>query len=85
MQLSFVCKSCVYQRMEAFLPFRQIRCLEKMEQLDIELICPGHGMVAAKELLGKQKRYFADMRREVKNGIDVGKSLAEITDTLGIR
>lgn len=61
-----------------------IRCLEKMEQLDIDLVCPGHGIVTGKELLGKQKRYFADLRREVKKGIDANKPLAEITDGLGL-
>ncbi len=55
-----------------------IRCLEKMQMLDVKIICPGHGFVTGKDLLAKQKRYFVDLRREVKNGIDAGKSLKEI-------
>lgn len=61
-----------------------IRCLEKMEQLDIDIVCPGHGIVTSKELLGKQKRYFAEMREEVQKGLDAKKSLQEITDGLGL-
>jgi len=59
-----------------------IQCLEKMEKLDIDLICPGHGKVATKDLLALQKRYFADMRTEIKKGIDAKKTLPEITDGL---
>ncbi len=53
--------------------------LAKMEKLDVDLVCPGHGKVAGKELLGKQKRYFEDMRAHVKKGIDEKKSLEDIT------
>jgi glyoxylase-like metal-dependent hydrolase (beta-lactamase superfamily II) len=56
-----------------------IACLERMEKLDIALVCPGHGAVTGKELLGKQKRYFADLRAEVKKGVDAKKPLDEIT------
>lgn len=56
-----------------------IRCLEKMAKLDIKLICPGHGIVTGKDLLARQCRYFEDLRREVKKGIDAGQSLKEIT------
>jgi len=55
-----------------------IKCLEKMEQLDIKFICPGHGAVAGKDLLGRQKRYFAELRQHVKKGIDAEKKLDDI-------
>jgi len=61
-----------------------IKCLEKMQKLDINLICPGHGAVTGKELLEKQKRYFVDMRTEIKKGIDDKKSLDEITAALDL-
>ena len=51
----------------------------QMAKLDIDLICPGHGTVTGKDLLGKQKRYFAELRRAVKKGIDAKKSLEDIT------
>lgn len=59
-----------------------IMCLEKMEKLDVNMICPGHGEVTTKQLLAKQKRYFVEMRDHVKKGIDAKKDLKEITDSL---
>ena len=59
-----------------------IKVVERMEKLDVKLICPGHGEVAGKDLLAKQRRYFEDMRREVQKGIDAKKSLEDITSDL---
>src|SRR5262249_47731935 len=56
-----------------------VRCLEKLERLDVRLVCPGHGSVAGPDLLGRQKRYFQELRDQVKKGIDAGKKLAEVT------
>ncbi len=56
-----------------------IKCLEEMEKLDVDLICPGHGQLARKELLAIQKRYFTEMRSQIKKGIDDKKSLEDIT------
>jgi phosphoglycerate dehydrogenase-like enzyme/glyoxylase-like metal-dependent hydrolase (beta-lactamase superfamily II) len=50
-----------------------IRALERMQQLDVKMVCPGHGPVAGKDLFEKQKRYFVDLRDFVKKGIDAGK------------
>jgi phosphoglycerate dehydrogenase-like enzyme/glyoxylase-like metal-dependent hydrolase (beta-lactamase superfamily II) len=55
-----------------------IRALEKMQQLDVQMVCPGHGLPAGKDLLETQKRYFVELRREVKKSIDGGKSVGEI-------
>jgi phosphoglycerate dehydrogenase-like enzyme/glyoxylase-like metal-dependent hydrolase (beta-lactamase superfamily II) len=59
-----------------------IRALEKMQQLDVRLICPGHGALAGKELLEKQKRYFQDLRKEVQKGIDAKTNLDDIIKNL---
>ena len=56
-----------------------VRCLEKMERLDVQMVCPGHGPVTGKEVLGRQKRYFQDLRAQVKKGIDAGQTLVQIT------
>ncbi len=56
-----------------------IQCLEGMEKLEIDLICPGHGKVTGKELIAKEKRYFTELRAEVKKGIAAKKSVEEIT------
>jgi glyoxylase-like metal-dependent hydrolase (beta-lactamase superfamily II) len=55
-----------------------IKCLGEMEKLDVNLICPGHGKVAGKELLGKEKRYFSELRAAVQKGIDEKKSVEQI-------
>jgi cyclase len=56
-----------------------IQCLEKMDKLDVKFICPGHGPVATKDLIARQKRYFVELREAVKKGIDGKKDLAAIT------
>jgi phosphoglycerate dehydrogenase-like enzyme/glyoxylase-like metal-dependent hydrolase (beta-lactamase superfamily II) len=55
-----------------------IRALEKMQQLDVQMVCPGHGPLAGKELLEKQKRYFVELRRQVKKGIDARRDFDDI-------
>jgi phosphoglycerate dehydrogenase-like enzyme/glyoxylase-like metal-dependent hydrolase (beta-lactamase superfamily II) len=55
-----------------------IRALERMQQLDIQMICPGHGPAAGKDLLEKQKRYFVELRRQVQQGIDAGQNVDDI-------
>lgn len=59
-----------------------IDCLGKMEKLDIDIVCPGHGKMSRKELLATQKKYFADMREQIKKGVEAKKSLADITTSL---
>ena len=59
-----------------------IKCLDAMAKFDIDLICPGHGMVARKDLLVTQKQYFTDLRLAVQKGIDAKKSLEVITAEL---
>lgn len=59
-----------------------IVALERMQKLDVSIVCPGHGPLARKDLLTKQRRYFVDMRDHVKKGVDAKKSLADITDSL---
>ncbi len=56
-----------------------VKCLGGMEKLDVDVVCPGHGSVTGKDLLGKQKRYFAELRDEVRKGIDAKQSLEDIT------
>ncbi|HJT78608.1 MAG TPA: NAD(P)-dependent oxidoreductase [Gemmataceae bacterium] len=55
-----------------------VRTLERAQQLDVDLVLPGHGFLAGKDLLEKQKRYFVELRHQVRAGIDAGKDLEEI-------
>jgi len=59
-----------------------IKCLDAMHKLDIDIICPGHGKLARKDLLLTEKRYFSELREAVKKGIDAKKTLEEITKEL---
>jgi glyoxylase-like metal-dependent hydrolase (beta-lactamase superfamily II) len=55
-----------------------IRVLEKAQKLDVKMVCPGHGPVAGKDLLETQKRYFVELRQQVKKGLDANETLADI-------
>ena len=59
-----------------------VKCLEGMGKLEIDLICPGHGKPARKDLLALEKRYFTELRDAVKKGIADKKSVEEITKGL---
>ena len=39
-----------------------------MAKLDVDIICPGHGTLARKDLLATEKRYFAELREHVQEG-----------------
>jgi phosphoglycerate dehydrogenase-like enzyme/glyoxylase-like metal-dependent hydrolase (beta-lactamase superfamily II) len=55
-----------------------IRVLERAQQLDVKWVLPGHGPIAGKDLLETQKRYFVELRRQVQEGIQADKSVADI-------
>lgn len=59
-----------------------IRVMERAQQLDVKLICPGHGPLAGKELLEKQKRYFVELRQQVQKGIDANQNLDDIIKSI---
>src|SRR5262249_17686653 len=61
-----------------------IRALEKMQQLDVKMVCPGHGPVARQDLLERQKRYFVELRGKVSAGIAVKQNPEEIRKNLGM-
>jgi phosphoglycerate dehydrogenase-like enzyme/glyoxylase-like metal-dependent hydrolase (beta-lactamase superfamily II) len=61
-----------------------IRVLEKCQQLDIQLVLPGHGPPAGKDVLEKQKRYFVELRQQVRKGIQAGQDLADITKNINM-
>ena len=62
-----------------------VRALEKMQQLDVKMVCPGHGAVAGKDLLERQKRYFVEpTRQEVQQGIRAKKDVEDIVKTIDL-
>jgi phosphoglycerate dehydrogenase-like enzyme len=48
------------------------------------MVCPGHGPVAGKDLLQTQKRYFVELRSEVKKGIEAKKNVEDIIKDINL-
>ncbi len=61
-----------------------VRVLDKALQLDVKFVCPGHGPLGGKDVLAKQRRFFVELRTQVKQGIDKGLDVAEITKTISM-
>jgi phosphoglycerate dehydrogenase-like enzyme/glyoxylase-like metal-dependent hydrolase (beta-lactamase superfamily II) len=59
-----------------------IRVLDRMQQLDVKLVCPGHGPLAGPEVLKKQQRYFRELREQISNGIAKGLEFDDIAMSL---
>jgi phosphoglycerate dehydrogenase-like enzyme/glyoxylase-like metal-dependent hydrolase (beta-lactamase superfamily II) len=59
-----------------------IRALERMQQLDVQTVCPGHGPLAGKDLLERQKRYFVELRQAVKKGVDAAQTADEVVKSI---
>jgi phosphoglycerate dehydrogenase-like enzyme/glyoxylase-like metal-dependent hydrolase (beta-lactamase superfamily II) len=59
-----------------------IRVLDRALQLDVKTVCPGHGPLAGKDVLEKQRRFFTELRQQVKQGIDKGQDVKEIAKTI---
>jgi hypothetical protein len=55
-----------------------------MQELDVKQVAPGHGELAGKELLGKQQRYFVELRGSIQKSIDTGKTLDQIKAELDL-
>src|SRR5262249_14889526 len=61
-----------------------IRVLERVQQLDVQMVLPGHGPVAGKDLLERQKRYFVELRQHVQKGLDAGMNVEDIIKNLDL-
>jgi phosphoglycerate dehydrogenase-like enzyme/glyoxylase-like metal-dependent hydrolase (beta-lactamase superfamily II) len=59
-----------------------IRVLERAQQLDIKYVLPGHGPIAGKDLLEKQKHYFVELRQQVAKGIEAGQAFGDILKSI---
>jgi phosphoglycerate dehydrogenase-like enzyme/glyoxylase-like metal-dependent hydrolase (beta-lactamase superfamily II) len=61
-----------------------IRVLERAQQLDVKMVLPGHGPVANRDLLEKQKRYFVELRQQVRKGIQANQTVEDIISGLDL-
>src|SRR5262249_39973145 len=59
-----------------------IRVLDKAQQLDVRIVCPGHGPLGGKDVLAKQQRYFRELREQVAKGIAAGKEFDDILKSI---
>ena len=59
-----------------------IRVLDRAQQLDVKVVCPGHGPLAGKEVLAKQQRFFIELREQVKKGIAAKKDFEDILKSI---
>lgn len=61
-----------------------IAVLGAMEDLGVKTLCPGHGEMGGAEVIATQKRWFSELRTQLKAAIDRGESLDTIKETLDI-
>ncbi len=61
-----------------------VRVMERAQGLDVKLVLPGHGAPAGKDLLEKQKRYFVELRRQVRQAIDAGKPFDDVVAAVNL-
>jgi cyclase len=61
-----------------------VRVLSEMQKLAVKQVCPGHGEMGDSSVIDKQKRWFTELREAVQAGIDKGKSLSEIKESIDI-
>ena len=54
-----------------------IHALREMEDLDAEVIVPGHGAVGGKPLVTQMKHYLMELKRFVNDALDDRKNLSE--------
>ncbi len=59
-----------------------IKCLIDMENLDAEIIIPGHGPVSGKPIVTRMKHYLMHLKESVIRQIEDGKSLKETQDAI---
>jgi phosphoglycerate dehydrogenase-like enzyme/glyoxylase-like metal-dependent hydrolase (beta-lactamase superfamily II) len=59
-----------------------IGVLDKALQLDVKIVCPGHGPLAGRDVLQKQRRYFVELRQQVKQGVDKGLPVEEVIKSI---
>ena len=68
-------------RVQAFLrealPFEWLKSLEKMEQLEMDVIVPGHGEICDRTYIREMRAFIQDWIEAVKSAIDRGMSLQE--------
>lgn len=59
-----------------------VRVVEALERLDVEVVGPGHGPLAGREVLGRQREFIAALRGQVASAIAAGKAGADLVEAV---
>ncbi len=72
-----LCVNGVFNYLGESNPDNWIRVLSEMQEYEIKTVCPGHGPLAGKELLATQQQYFIELRDQIQQAVNQGKTLEE--------
>ncbi len=61
-----------------------ITVLNQMEELPIKVMAPGHGELGDKKMIHLQRRYFVELRAEIRKAIKAGKKLDQIKQEINL-
>jgi glyoxylase-like metal-dependent hydrolase (beta-lactamase superfamily II) len=61
-----------------------IRALDDMAQWEVGILVPGHGSLGTTATLRAQRDYLADMQRQVRSGIQAGKSAEALSKEIDL-
>jgi hypothetical protein len=50
----------------------------------VKILAPGHGELANKSLIAKQRRYFVELRATIRKMIDSGTTLDQIKEIIDL-
>lgn len=75
-------ETVAYRTMQSDYPDDWIESLQRVEQLDFEILVPGHGKIGKKEHVRQFRGYLEDLRAAVQEQVQKGASLEEAKKTV---
>lgn len=75
-------ETVAYRTMQSDYPDDWIESLKRVEQLDFEILVPGHGKIGKKEHVRQFRGYLEDLRAAVQEQVQKGASLEEAKKTV---
>jgi len=75
-------ETVAYRTMRSDYPDDWIESLKKVEQLDFDILVPGHGKIGRKEHVRMFRGYLEDLRAAVQEQVQKGASVEEVKKTV---
>ncbi len=75
-------KALPWRDMRDGYPLEWIETLRRLEELNFDILAPGHGQVGSKNDVVALRRYLEDLRDAVQHTMEQGKSLDEMKKTI---